>query len=245
MNTLKEKEKLNKLLDILKDFSQKDIEKLEKLDRQYRALEKLYKNLKDEKLFFKLVLINALMSYQLQMKGEDYWEIFSKFFSENQNINDFERFITLYNKRFLNAKIKRLKKVISCVEKLFNFYCIKHFEKNLYLLVKKLSTCLSQKEDAKTIVFAAKMFMYAYKIVYNKKPKGLENIFIPLDVRLLKISKNKDFWLNLFKNTNFSPIELDVLLWVPQNLDKKTLNSLDENLRKKIKRFMTFLNAIK
>ena len=243
MNAL-EKEKLKKLWDILKNFTQKDIEKLEKLDRQYKALKKLYENLKDEKLFFKLVLINALMSYQLQMKGEDYWEVFSKFFSENQTIDAFERFIAFYNKRFLSAKIKRLKKVIFCVEKLFNFYSIKHFEENLYLLVKKLSTCLSQKEDAKTIVFAAKMFMYAYKIVYNKKPKELENIFIPLDIRLSKISKNKNFWLNLFKNINFSPIELDVLLWVPQNLDKKTLNSLDEDLRRKIERFITFLNTI-
>ncbi len=229
-----EREKLDRLINILKKFTRKDIEELEKLDRQYKALEKLYKNLKDDKKFFKLVLINALMSYQLQMKGEDYWEIFSQFFSKNQNIDFFEKFLTIYNKRFLNAKLKRLKKVIYCVENLFNSHSIENFEKNLYILVKKLSTCLSQRENAKTITFAAKMFMYAYKIVYKRKPKGLENIFIPLDIRLSKISKNKNFWIKLFKYINFSPIELDVILWVPQNLDRKTLNNLNKELKNKI-----------
>ena len=236
-------QKLQELKDIVNSFNEDEISYLEEKDKQFLALKNLYENLKDDVLFFKLVIINALMSYQLQMKGEDYWEIFSKFFSKNKDISFFESFIKTYNKRFLNAKLKRLKKVINCVEKLFFSYSPKNLGENLEKLINFLSLCLNQDKRAKTIVFAAKMFMYAYKIVYKKYPKNIENIFIPLDSRLKKIDSNKENWENFLKEVSHPPLRLDVILWLPQNLSLKEISNFPPSLREKLIKIKRVLNS--
>jgi DNA-(apurinic or apyrimidinic site) lyase len=225
---------MERLVEILKSIKEEEIGKLEELDRQYLALKRLYLSIKDAKLFLKLVITNALMSYQLQMKGEDYWEKFSEFFSKSPKVQKFEEFIRKYNRRFLNAKLKRLKKVISCVENLFSLYSVEDLGNDLTLLVKELSKCLSQKEDAKTVVFSAKMFMYGYRIAFGKNPKNLEKISIPLDSRLSKISKDKTFWKDLSEKTKIPPIRLDAVFWISMGMSKKEIEKLPESLKEKV-----------
>jgi len=49
---------MENLLKVLKEFSKEDIERLESFDRQYRALKKLHKEIKNPPDFLKLVVIN-------------------------------------------------------------------------------------------------------------------------------------------------------------------------------------------
>jgi len=230
-------EGMERLVEVLKEFTPSDIKEIEESDRQYRALKELYLALKDRELFFKLVLLNSLLSYQLQMKGEDYWEKFSSFFKENP-LEEFEKFLSLYNKRFLPSKLKRYKRALKCVNLLFERYSLEELGKELPLLVKSLSECMGQKRDAKTIVFAAKMFTYAYRIVFNTYPKGLWEVEIPLDSRLKKILPSLKKWREVSEKVGIPPILLDALIWVPMGK-----NPIPENLKGKVSLLKKVLNT--
>lgn len=234
LETMQLREKMEKLLNALKGFSKIDVEKLESSDRQYKALKKLYNRLNNPQLFLKLVVVNALMSYQLQMKGENYWEKFSEFFSEFPKIEKFEEFIKTHNKRFLTAKLKRLGRAENCVQELFSRYSVETLGNDLTILVNELSGCLKQKKSAKTVVFTAKMFRYGYKIVFGKMAKKLEQITIPLDSRLSKISKDRSFWKKLSEESKIPQVELDALFWIPMGMSEEEIEKLPETLRNKI-----------
>jgi len=221
------KEKLKK---VLKKFSLEDVEKVEEADRQFRALKELYEEVKNPERFLKLVIINALLSYQLQMKGEEYWEAFSEFFKKGKDIGDFQEFLSVYNRRFLSAKLKRFQKAKRCVEELFREFSVSDLGKNLKLLVDYLSKCMGQKKEAKTVVFAAKMFMYGYRIVFGKYPEGLWEIEIPLDSRLKKVIPTVREWRELSREVNIPPIRLDALVWVPMG----NLSPFPEDLKDKL-----------
>ncbi len=220
---------MEKLITALKEFTEKDITEIEENDRQFKAIKKLYEKFKGkEEEFYKLVVINALMSYQLQMKGEEYWENFAAFFSDGKGIEDFEKFLKRFNKRFLTAKLKRLKKAINCVSQ------VKVEQvRNANRLVEKLAKCMRQKKDSKTIVFAAKMMNYAVRIAEGKELTGLEKIAIPLDSRIKKVSGNKDFWEKLSEKTGIPQIKLDAVFWICQN--EEHLKSLPKNLVAKLR----------
>ncbi|TCK04009.1 N-glycosylase/DNA lyase [Phorcysia thermohydrogeniphila] len=234
---------VTELLKLLKSFTEQEIALLESKDRQYRALKKLFSAIKEPELFLKLVVVNALLSYQLQMKGEDYWETFSRFFSKSPKLENFEEFLKLYNKRFLPAKLKRLKKVIRCIEKITEEKSILAFGNNLKELVRELSSCLNQKEDSKTIVFAAKMFMYGYRIAFGEEPKGADEIGIPLDSRLSKINPDKRFWEELSEKSGIPQIHLDAVFWIPAGMKEEEMKELPENLREKLEKLQQILSS--
>jgi len=217
-------DKFKEFIDCLKKFSIKDALFIERnLDRQYKALEKLHKNLNDTLLFFKLVITNALLSYQLIMKGEKYWEKFSEFFSKNKDFSYFEEFLSTYNKRFLNTKLKRLEKIKTFVDNL-NLEKIEKYALIPELYLRDLARYLNQKPTDKTIVFSYKMLMYAYRIVKNEDVPFKKGIFIPLDSRLSRISKDKEFWLKLEKETYIPLLHLDSIIWPTFNLNINGLN---------------------
>jgi len=208
--------KFEELLSELSGLTVEDARRVEEQDRQFKALQKLYEKIRNPELFLKLTVINALLSYQLQMKGEDYWEKFSEFFSQKPEVGAFPEFLEKFNRRFLSAKLKRFEKVRKCVENLFRKYKVKEIGENLKVLVEELSECLNQRRDAKTVVFAAKMFMYGYRIVFGEDPKGLEDIDIPLDSRLKKLLPTVEEWRELSRRLGIPPIHLDALVWVPK-----------------------------
>jgi len=206
--------KINKLIDALSDFTKQDIIKIETNDPQFLALKKLYKKIENPDKFIKLVIINALLSYQLQTTGEIYWENFSLFFSDSsKEPNDFYDFISLYNKRLINLRKKRLAKILNCIENLNdNFF---HWAKSdLTMLQKYLCNCLKQKPDAKTIVFSLKMYLYATDIIENKHHFSPFGIMIPMDSRIKKISSDKNFWYSLEKKTSIPLLHIDSILWM-------------------------------
>ncbi|SMP16049.1 DNA-(apurinic or apyrimidinic site) lyase [Desulfurobacterium pacificum] len=221
---------MERLVEILREFSPEEINEIERNDRQFKALERLYERFKErEEEFYRLVLINALMSYQLQMKGEEYWEKFAEFFSNSKGMEDFEEFLKRFNRRFLSAKLKRLKKAIDCVSQ------IKVEQvRDAGQLVEELAKCMGQRKDSKTIVFAVKMLNYAVKVAEGDELEGLEEIAIPLDSRIGRISKDRDFWRKLSEKTGILQIKLDAIFWICQN--EEHLKSLPEELRMKLEK---------
>jgi len=68
------------------------------------------------------------------------------------------------------------------------------------------------------------MLMYAYRIVKNEDVVFKKGIFIPLDIRLSRISKDKNFWLKLEKETYLPLLHLDSIIWLTFNLSIDNLN---------------------
>ena len=226
-------DKGEKLLKALSEFTLEDALRLEELDRQYRALERLHSALGDNELFLKLVLVNALMSYQLPMRGERYWETFAGFFSEKKDLQRFEEFIRTYNNRFLSGKLRRLKRVLSLIENLSREHLVQ-FCRNPEALLEYLSRNLKQPKDAKTLVFAVKMFIYACRIATGKPIRAPFGIDIPLDVRLKKIADDLGFWRSLARRLGIPPLHLDALVWVTMGADKRFIENLPEDLKEKV-----------
>jgi len=234
---------LKRLSQVLKEFSLEDALRLEKFDRQYRALENLYNSLRDEGLFLKLVLVNALLSYQLPTKGEIYWENFARFFAKNPSPERFEEFLKRHNNRFLNSKLRRLQKVLRVVERL-TVEELKSFCQNPTLLLDYLSENLRQEKSAKTLVFAVKMFIYACRIATGGKLVAPFEIEIPLDVRLRKIAPSLEFWRNLSREVNIPPLHLDTLVWVTMGADKRFLENLPPELKEKVVKLKEVLKEL-
>ena len=93
-------------------------------------------------------------------------------------------------------------------------------------LVLDLSKVMNQKPEAKTIVFATKMFSYGARNIYDLEYFS-ENIMIPIDSRLENLYKKyslstegfsplqiKEFYINLSKKLNIPLLHLDAILWV-------------------------------
>lgn len=218
---------MKKLYEKLKHYDLEKILELEKSDRQFIALQQLEKNIKDKELYLALVIANSIICYQLSWKWEDYWEEFSDYFSDdsikyNDIVFELSKFISQSknNKRFIDTKIKRLKKLESF---LYEFYDkSKFFYDDMTKLRNFLAKTMWQKKDAKTIVFAVKMFGYAARNIYDFLPYPNE-ISIPIDSRLISLyeSYNEDeklnidnFYENLSSDLSISPLHLDAIVWI-------------------------------
>ena len=224
-----------KLYNKLKKYNLENSIEIEKTDRQFLALEKLYKNkILDNKNYLFLIIVNALICYQLSWKWEDYWEELGKIL-ENKEFNNFseiyiffEKFIpeSKNNRRFIDTKLKRVKKTESFY---LDFISKPEFYyKNMDLLALELSKTMKQKIDAKTIVFAVKMFSYWARNIYNFEYFP-ENLMIPIDNRLENLYKKdenldnntkiitkeiKNFYIELSKKLKIPLLHLDAILWV-------------------------------
>ena len=222
----------------LKKYSIKDAIYFEENDRQFLALQKLYKNKKfSDELYLFLIIANSLICYQLSWKWEDYWEEFSSEL-ENKNFKNFEEIYKFFekflkssknNKRFVETKLKRIKKLVAFLEGEERIVWIEKFEfyyKNMDKLAEKLAKIMNQKKDAKTIVFAVKMFSYWARNVFSYLEKFPKNLMIPIDSRLenlykletWKIDFNKkeikEFYIDLSKKLDIPLLHLDAILWV-------------------------------
>lgn len=216
---------MTELYNKLKSYNIEKAIKLEESDKQFLALKNLSKSILDSELYLLLTIFNSIICYQLSWKWEDYWWEFSEYFcknnpNKNNLLNDFVFFLkqSKNNKRLLEIKIKRLikmEKFIYIFEKKAEFYY-----KNMTILRNDLAILMNQKRDAKTIVFAVKMFWYAARNIYDFEiyPK---DIFIPIDSRLIKIFSiykwnyidiNK-FYIDLSKKLNIPMLHLDWILW--------------------------------
>lgn len=192
-----------------------------------------------------LIVWNALICYQLSSKWEDYWEEFSQYFIKywididiaELNSVLFE-FISKskWNKRLINAKQQRLKKINfaeinKIVENILNSSNEEGDSATLETLLNFLSYHLKQKKSAKTLVFAIKMIYYGFlsineysttKVSYwlNKwyNLPDLPYTVLPLDSRILKllnqINIDPKVAMNMLKVSLPLPLILyDAILW--------------------------------
>lgn len=210
----------------LKTFNLKDALDFESDDRQFIALKNLEKKISDKELYLALIIANSIICYQLSWKGEDYWEEFSEYFSKNKIeyeniITEISKFIvnSKNNKRFVDTKQKRLEKIRSFIENDFN-YKSAYFYENMTELRNILAKIMKQKIDAKTIVFAVKMFWYWARNIYDLKEYPSE-ISIPIDSRLTYLFEKykweytdiNNFYSDLSKKIKISPLHLDWIVW--------------------------------
>jgi DNA-(apurinic or apyrimidinic site) lyase len=131
------------------------------------------------------VVLNALISYRLGIRGEEYWLRFSEFFKIHDSKpldSKFEEFLRNVGSTWgLEQKINRVRKALtsSVIKSLFRdpyVYC-----SDLEELVKSLSKHLRVEESSKTMVFTAKM--YGYLCIASGRRVDFSGIDMPVDYR--------------------------------------------------------------
>ncbi|WP_233418074.1 N-glycosylase/DNA lyase [Desulfurococcus amylolyticus] len=159
------------------------IEILRRADPQFKAVETLISSRGVNEASI-LIIANSLISYQLSVKGEEYWAMFSHYFSDKGkrvSLNEFTSFMGLSgNTRLLNQKKQRLARFLSSsiVRELSDNglkYCIDLLELNRQL------SRLYGGDYSKTVVFAVKMYSYLCEASGVKPPTA--GIKPPLDMR--------------------------------------------------------------
>ncbi|NJE48809.1 N-glycosylase/DNA lyase [Thermococcus sp. 9N3] len=233
-----DKEKVNRLVEILRELGldcAKTIE--EKVDLQFDALRNLRENLKDDELFIKLVMANALVSYQLSGKGEDWWWEFSRHFSENPPRDIAEAYAQFLpnsktNRRLVAGKLKRIERVEPFLESLSMDELRDYYFNGMERLRDDLAKVMNAKRSAKTIVFAVKMFGYAGRIAFGAFVPYPMAIEIPDDVRINAYTKHftteppVSFWKGIAEKTEIPPLHIDSILWPVLGGKGEVLNRL-------------------
>lgn len=223
-----------KLIEILGKYTISDILELEQKDRQFIAIKKLGENLKNKSYFLSLVITNALLCYQLSSSGEEYWEEFCQFASEYQFWEWFKTSVlkeffeifliqSKWNKRLINMKKIRINKILKFIQKFKENEAF--YYENMLVFLEDLSSAMSQKKTAKTLVFAVKMFSYGACIYFDKFILVPYEVAMPMDSRILKITKIYNnswldplvFWFKISEKVGIPCIHLDVLLWTKCN----------------------------
>jgi len=231
------------LIDILSKFSIEEILYFEEnYDLQYIYLRFLYKNIKDQDLFLKLIVINSLLAFQLSYKGEKFWKIFSLYFSKHNDdiYNNFLSFIDLYNRRYKEIKIKRLNRIYNWIKD----KDLLIYKDDLVKFNSEIAKVMGQNIYDKTIVFSTKIYGYGLRIIGYKIIFPFE-IFIPIDNRIGKISKDKNYWIKLSKEINIPLLHIDSLIWITMGLNNDKIEGIkNEELRNKIKLLKNYLDNI-
>lgn len=232
---------IDEIIDQINNFESKELYELQQYDLQYIAIKNLYKNIQDKEIFLKIITINSLLTYQLSSTWEKYWLNFSEYFSKIKidNLKDsFTNFLSLYNKRLLKNRIKRLDKILIFIENI-SLKQLLIYWKNQEKLLYDLSYNLKQKQDAKTIVFCMKIFIWWNNIIWIET-KYNPIIFIPLDNRLSKISQHKTFWLEMKTKSKHPLLLLDSLFFMI--LWNQIENIKNKNIRKKVLNLQNKIN---
>jgi DNA-(apurinic or apyrimidinic site) lyase len=231
------------LIDILSKFSIEEILYFEEnYDLQYRYLRFLYKNIKNQNLFLKLIVINSLLAFQLSYKGEKFWKIFSIYFSKHNDdiYNNFLSFIDLYNRRYKEIKVKRLNRIYNWIKD----KDLLIYKDDLVKFNSEIAKVMGQNIYDKTIVFSTKIYGYGLRIIGYKIIYPFE-IFIPIDNRIGKISKDKNYWIKLAKEVNIPLLHIDSLIWITIGLDNDKIEKIkNEELKNKIKLLKNYLDNI-
>ncbi len=210
----------------------------EKVDLQFDALENLYENLSSRELFIKLVMANALISYQLSGRGEDWWWEFSRYFSSNPPgaslTEAYSRFLprSRTNRRLVAQKVSRLGRFEPFLDSLSLHELKGYYFGGMGRLRDEISQMLNSKRNAKTIVFAVKMFGYAGRIAFGEFVPYPMEIEIPEDSRISSYTKRftnetpARFWSRIGRETGIPPLHIDSILWPLLGGNKKVMKRL-------------------
>ncbi len=217
------------------------VRRLEDEDPQYHSVKDLVDN-RGASESSVLAVLNALVSYKLAMRGEDWWRCWSRYHMDlpmrgdiGALVDDEVRFLEECRGAVFQraAKIKRLYKVKSkglpVLDRLYESP-LSIFDSAGWL-IEGLARALSSKPYAKTIVFAAKMAYYVARIV-DKRRMAPWDAMIPVDLRvacflystgIIEASSYRDIMrdprraqeaiLDLAKQVGVPPLNLDTLFW--------------------------------
>jgi len=251
----------------LKDLGIEVIHVIEGYDPQFISLKRLSNTPYLKKEFIPILsLLNALISYQLSCRGEEYWNEFSinvaKYLNDDSDdiVSSLINFLknSRCNRIQVNAKIKRLLnlKKASFIKKLLDG--LQYFSENLEDLWITLSNALKVSKESKTVVFSIKMFYYGWKAVFCTNIKIPPQIPIPVDRRVAKVTYNaglirptedmsRSKAINLLIS-KYRKLVIDVWFMVskisyipPLNLDSLVWLSLNEStMRNVVKRINKF-----
>ncbi|HIP91179.1 MAG TPA: N-glycosylase/DNA lyase [Methanothermococcus okinawensis] len=242
-------DRVNKLKYIIKSLGIESARLIEeKIDLQYHYLKNLKERLNNQELFLKLIILNALVSYQLSTTGENWWREFSEYPWENISGDVVEEYIKFLsnskgNRRYLDKKIKRINKLkyFLSTRSLEDF---KNYYNNMEALRKALAKVLNTKGHSKTVVFAVKIFGYGARMSFNRFIPYPYSIEIPRDSRIEKYTAKftrgdvLKFWSEVARDSGVPPLHIDSILW-PALGDwervKKPLKALSEDVYKKVK----------
>ena len=223
---------MEKLYEKLKNYSLEDALNFEEYDRQFNALKNLWEKWSKVSNYLSLIIANSIVCYQLSWKWEDYWEEICKNVVEYDHadwiawiLDFFWQFLpdSKNNKRFVNIKMKRIEKIMPFLKDFV--WKEEYYYENMLELRDELAKVMKQRKDAKTIVFAVKMFGYWARNCFNKTIKYPEEITVPVDSRLTKIFE-KYKWE--YTDINKFYKNLSVRLWIPElHLDAILWNSTD------------------
>lgn len=230
---------MKKLLEKIEKYDINNFIKIEESDLQYISLKKMYDNIKNKEFYLPLIVANSIICYQLSSSWENYREEFSKkstdFFENSYDswkkedikniISFFKEFLpnSRWNKRFVDTKIKRLEKLKPFLEEFL--WKQKYYYENMTELRNNLAKTMNQKIDAKTIVFAVKMFSYGARNYFWELIEFPFDISIPIDSRLINLfeiykedcDNVNEFYKELSLKTKIAPLHLDAILWVNYN----------------------------
>ncbi len=233
----------------------------ERLDLQYHALNSLYRSWRSSlELLLKLVVINSLVTYQLSTTGERWWLEFAEKLGGMQDdlsenpIGTFERFLlsSKGNRRLIPSKLRRAYKAWDALKGL-TMSDLNELYEDIASLRELISSALRTPKTSKTVGFSVKMYGYIAREVLNRFIPYPFEVTIPLDSRLLKLSKsiwkteNKgvllERWGELARSSNVPPLHLDSLIWVGLRRGKVALENLSESCRCKYELLLRFLKT--
>ena len=215
----------------IKHISLEDAIEIEHSDKQFKALKQLYENIENKKAYLSLIIANSIICYQLSSTWENYWKEFSEEWSKEKiekvwDIIDF--FIDFlprskWNKRFIDTKINRIHRLKPFLKEFV--WKEEYYYKNMAELRDLLSKTMNQAKEAKTIVFAVKMFSYGARNYFWKVIEFPLEVSIPVDSRLEKLFEKykwdytdiNKFYEDLSKKVSIAPLHLDAIIWVNFN----------------------------
>ncbi|ABM80311.1 N-glycosylase/DNA lyase [Hyperthermus butylicus] len=217
---------------------------IERRDPQYKAISMLAEKYGVEALA--VIVANALISYRLTLKGEEYWLEFASYFSKaglprtaQEIVSAFRGFLSESrgNRRLVEQKLLRIRRAAPLLEDVASDP-LRYSD--VGLLVEMLARQLRARRHEKTIVFAGKMAYYLFKAL-NVEVRGLERIPLPVDRRVALITVTSgiadadistivsrpdaaiEAWSEIAKISSIPAMRLDAVIWLPAAEMEKNL----------------------
>ncbi|MEM4036048.1 MAG: N-glycosylase/DNA lyase [Fervidicoccaceae archaeon] len=215
---------------------------LERGDPQFEAISRLAASSRDPGLFVAMVVANALVSYKLTSRGEEFWAEFSLAASSSDASSVaefFERFLreSRANRALLEQKLSRVRAFeSSSLSALLRARWpeILSSEEGLRVLWLKLSQLFG---PSKTSAFAVKMAYYAARAL-GLEPDPPREVPVPVDLRVALVTATSGLvagrhwrevwrelrggkrelasraWVAVAERAAIPPLNLDALLWL-------------------------------
>ncbi len=207
-----------------------------------------------------LSLMNALISYQLTCRGEEYWWEFSRFFANSgkclKMLECFREFLSTCrcNRLAVQVKLRRLEKILPFKEVLLRYLTDEDYLSTLKLVSRVYNT----PPYAKTVAFSIKMGYYGVLALKGRARHLPPQIPIPVDRRISKITYKSQMvlasgweellkcpdvvveaWFKVAEVSGIPPAHIDSLLWPPQS--KETFTQFNSVLKGKLSRLFRVL----